>query len=765
MKKRILILAANPKDTDRLRLEEEIRELENILEAAKYRDKFELKAKLAVRRQDLHNVMLKFCPNIVIFSGHGSKEGIILEDDAGKSHTISPEALADFFSIFVESVECVILNACYTEDQARGIARHIPYVMGMREGIDDKLAIKFSTSVVAAIVDGWSYDDAFKLGRNAIWMHEKNKADMPKHLIPVLIGPDNKEELPEYDIFISYNYENVQWVKKNLVSPLLQCKTNDNKRPRIFFDEQIYYNRRERAAERNIYILKVLKQSRHIIPVYTKAYFAGQESIWEHKKILDLDPFDKENIIHPVLAEPDTQVPYHICLTNYITINDNQWFVELVKKLNLHYDPSAQDIKLVFKTQPEDIAVHHTLPSIEIAVEDESGTVEYHEEITIAAEKGELEGTKVVKGEKGKGSFSDLSFNSPVESTRLRINATGCKEGYSRVFSVKEKQQQQISGKHITDRTGWKIVLFEDGTSFALFNDVKISLFSIDGTLLKEVAYSGKPRLIKQYGDTLAVLEWSGKLLFIKEEGTYFEYVLDTNGEGFTIPGDVIIYKNVIYAGFWNGMVYRILPPDHPPSIEYKSKTGVQKINIIKDTLIIGDLEGKLSIIQKGNVVQEHQLEQTIHSLEVFDDFAVVVGREKLYQVHYQSNNVFNEKIELDGVSNVLSVGDDIIMIDPRGKGLCYSKDLIFKSRFHTKAGAVPESSDREGEMQIFCYPDRTRILMNHGRIIYSNAGMPMVISPRGEKIVLCDEKGINVFETMQFLNLNGEMKDGKTIS
>ena len=100
MATKILILAANPKDTSRLRLDEEVREIENGLQRAQHRENFEVKQKWAVRVQDIRRAMLDVQPNIVHFSGHGEGEtGIKLEDEAGETHLVSTEALAGFFKI------------------------------------------------------------------------------------------------------------------------------------------------------------------------------------------------------------------------------------------------------------------------------------------------------------------------------------------------------------------------------------------------------------------------------------------------------------------------------------------------------------------------------------------------------------------------------------------------------------------------------------------------------------------------------------------
>lgn len=70
--KTILILAANPRGTSTLRLDEEVREIDLGLQRAKKRELFDLKQRWAVRVQDVYQSLLDFEPQIVHFSGHGS---------------------------------------------------------------------------------------------------------------------------------------------------------------------------------------------------------------------------------------------------------------------------------------------------------------------------------------------------------------------------------------------------------------------------------------------------------------------------------------------------------------------------------------------------------------------------------------------------------------------------------------------------------------------------------------------------------------------
>ena len=67
----LLVLAANPKGTERLRLDEEVKKIEQGLERSKQRDLFKLVVKWAVTDDDLRRAMLDNEPEIVHFSGHG----------------------------------------------------------------------------------------------------------------------------------------------------------------------------------------------------------------------------------------------------------------------------------------------------------------------------------------------------------------------------------------------------------------------------------------------------------------------------------------------------------------------------------------------------------------------------------------------------------------------------------------------------------------------------------------------------------------------
>jgi hypothetical protein len=195
--KTILFLAANPKNTTPLRLDEELQEIEAGLRRSKYRDQFELQQRWAVSARDMQRSINDLSPQIVHFSGHGvGDDGLALEGENGAVQLVRAEALAKFFRLCAAPytevpVECVLLNACYSEVQAKAIAAHIPYVIGMKQAVGDKAAREFAVGFYDALGAGKSIEIAYEFGCASISM-----AGIPEDLTPQLITSSNLSSNP-----------------------------------------------------------------------------------------------------------------------------------------------------------------------------------------------------------------------------------------------------------------------------------------------------------------------------------------------------------------------------------------------------------------------------------------------------------------------------------------------------------------------------------------------------------------------------------------
>ena len=189
--KKVLFLSADPSDASRLRLGEEFREIHEKLKLSKQREFFKLELpQLSIRPADISQSLLDTTPHIVHFSGHGTSTGALcFENQTSETHLVQPDALAALFEQFSSEINCVLLNACYSEIQAKAISKHIDYVIGMNQAIGDKAAIAFSIGFYQALGAGRTIEESYKLGIVQIRL-----CGIPEHLTPVLLKKEDMQK-------------------------------------------------------------------------------------------------------------------------------------------------------------------------------------------------------------------------------------------------------------------------------------------------------------------------------------------------------------------------------------------------------------------------------------------------------------------------------------------------------------------------------------------------------------------------------------------
>jgi hypothetical protein len=165
---KVLYLAANPIGTEPLRLDEEIRSIQDRIRGARFAARLTLSSAWAVRVEDLARTLRANSPDIVHFSGHGSPDGILVENEQGLPTPVPGDALAELFHLEGRSVQAVVLNACYTEHQALGIAQQVAFVVGTWPAIGDDDAVAFSGRFYESIANGDSLGKSFTAGSNEI---------------------------------------------------------------------------------------------------------------------------------------------------------------------------------------------------------------------------------------------------------------------------------------------------------------------------------------------------------------------------------------------------------------------------------------------------------------------------------------------------------------------------------------------------------------------------------------------------------------------
>ena len=200
---KVLFLAANPVDLGRLRLDQELREIGKKIRAASERDCFELLTEMALRAGDLTEALLRHKPYVVHFSGHGSKtNGIVLEDEVGKTKLVNKQALVRIFQILKDDIRVVVLNACYAKDQAEALAETIDFTIGMNDAIGDKPAIVFAAYFYQALAFGRSVKEAFDLALAQLDLESIDGSNVPVLLVrpgadptqPIVFGAQSRDE-------------------------------------------------------------------------------------------------------------------------------------------------------------------------------------------------------------------------------------------------------------------------------------------------------------------------------------------------------------------------------------------------------------------------------------------------------------------------------------------------------------------------------------------------------------------------------------------
>ncbi len=191
--KKILILAANPQGTSRLRLDKEVRAIDEGLRRSHLHEQFCIEQRWASRPRDVQRALLDVEPQIVHFCGHGEGQaGLVLEDETGQVKLVSTEALSQLFELFADRVECVLLNACYAQVQADAIVQHINYVIGMRQAIRDDLAIAFSVGFYKGLGAGEPIEVAFQSGCDVFESRISGGSATERKLSPVISIADTE---------------------------------------------------------------------------------------------------------------------------------------------------------------------------------------------------------------------------------------------------------------------------------------------------------------------------------------------------------------------------------------------------------------------------------------------------------------------------------------------------------------------------------------------------------------------------------------------
>ena len=196
---RILFLAANPAETSRLALDEEMHVINQRLRSSGVGPHVELCAEWAMRADELPAALMRHRPRVVHFSGHGSSTGelFFVGELPGTIGPVSADTLHRLFQTLPGDICCVVLNACYSAIQATALATVLPCVVGMSRAVQDRAASAFAAGFYEALVFGESVKSAFNIGCAQIELAQApDQRDVPQMLLRTGVDADKLHLIP-----------------------------------------------------------------------------------------------------------------------------------------------------------------------------------------------------------------------------------------------------------------------------------------------------------------------------------------------------------------------------------------------------------------------------------------------------------------------------------------------------------------------------------------------------------------------------------------
>jgi hypothetical protein len=193
----IALLAATPADRATLDLDGELDRIRTAIRLGSLRDRFNVDVSYETSAQQLIPTLLEANPTVVHFSGHGmGADGLMFEGDDGTSQPVSGDFLRDLFSR-LPNVRCVVLNACYSAEQAQAIAEHVDGVIGMSTKVSDTAATEFSRVWYQAVAEGCDLARCFQLAVLHLQTVSPTEASTPVWLGTDAAGATALAALPE----------------------------------------------------------------------------------------------------------------------------------------------------------------------------------------------------------------------------------------------------------------------------------------------------------------------------------------------------------------------------------------------------------------------------------------------------------------------------------------------------------------------------------------------------------------------------------------
>jgi hypothetical protein len=182
----VLYSTANPDQKSPLRVDAEMRQVQEAVRGSRLRDNIALHYRPAANLKSIMDGLNDLAPGIVHFSGHGYNGGIAVDHGKVKrpsGKVVTFDLLAKAVAAVDSPPQVIVLNSCHSAGAKKAFLPPAKAVIAMGDSISDLAATAFAAQFYAAVAAGQSLKSAFDQGVVAVEAVSINEAKTPQLIL------------------------------------------------------------------------------------------------------------------------------------------------------------------------------------------------------------------------------------------------------------------------------------------------------------------------------------------------------------------------------------------------------------------------------------------------------------------------------------------------------------------------------------------------------------------------------------------------------
>lgn len=555
----------------------------------------------------------------------------------------------------------------------------------------------------------------------------------------------------KYDLILCYAPEDQKWFENNIYQFLLKSKTLNESKPKIFLacNNDTITNENQLITD----TIMAIKGSGKIVFLLSSSFFNGNLEKSVLAKAIQSDPEGKNDlvvaILHPGFSEKDIPIGY--LNISPIIYDSNDWVNNLTKRLGLIPPEISREMKLEFERKVEDCFINKPLEGIKVLLSNRNEESFEECEVEISSDIQEINGTLKRKTRGGVADFNDLYFLSEEKRIVLRATSPGYNEALSNEFSinkfdVKEKIGHKTSFEIVMPDSISELLFINNGEQALIFHSDSFSIFGIQSNSVRTIKTDEKLKLIDNYDNYLILADWGGKVYVLKSGKEIAISPMPENEFIYQIPANSAKDDNDLYLAYWNGYIYKLNKDGNWEAV-LKHSSGIQYFTVLNNLIHVCDMDGAICSYHNSIIKYTGQLERNILGMHSASSAVIIIGEKKIYHYSPSKNMIIAEKSGLDNHQSLYFSKDFFAVVDSNGKGAILDYEFVRLTTFFSTKGSEIIFIDDNKEYYILKYPNNTRVLLKSNKVIFSNTSGPLMLDPKGEKMLIGNQNKLNIYD------------------